>query len=90
MVTWGGPTWNDLEAEQERLYGQPDVELESEPTESMMELWVSRAAVEMVVRAAATFASILTVDVPEVDTAIEAIQEAVKVAWEDPLDTTLL
>ena len=54
----------------------------------MMELWVSRAAMEMVVRAAVTFAS--TVDVPEVDTAIEAIQEAVKVAWEDPLDTTLL
>lgn len=54
----------------------------------MMELWVSRAAMEMVVRAAVTFAS--TVDVPEVDTAIESIQEAVKVAWEDPLDVTLL
>lgn len=56
--------------------------------EDMMELWISRAAMEMVVRAAVTFAS--TVDVPEVDTAIKTIQEAVKDAWEDPLDITLL
>ena len=54
----------------------------------MMELWVSRDAMEVVVRAAVTFASILTVDVPEVDTAVKAIQEAVKDAWEDPLDAT--
>ena len=61
----------------------------------MMELWVSRDAVETVVRAATSYRRVCTQmgavnpDVDHtIDTAIESVQEAVKDAWEDPLDVT--
>lgn len=59
-----------------------------------MELWVSRAAMETVMRAAMTLDSEIG-DVGNpisivVRHAVETIQKAVADAWEDPLDTTLL
>ena len=58
----------------------------------MMELWVSRAAMETVVRAAMTYRveGASTVDADKIDTAIKTVQDAVIDAWEDPLDTTPL
>ena len=62
----------------------------------MMELWISRAAVETVARAAATLLdTIVPSDYdPDLSTdikdALKSIREAVADAWEDPLDTTPL
>ena len=58
----------------------------------MMELWVSRAAVETVMKAAMTYRveGASTVEAEKIDTAIKAVQDAVIDAWEDPLDTTAL
>ena len=50
----------------------------------MMEIWVSRVALETVVRAAASYSD---ENPPMVDDAIEAVQEAVDDAFEDPLST---
>jgi len=56
----------------------------------MMELWVNRDAMEIVVRAAMAYRveGASSVDGDKIDAAIEAVQKAVHDAWEDPLDVT--
>ena len=64
--------------------------MDSDPLTDNIELWVSRAAVEIVVRAAMSYAKYGNEGniIPKITAAVNVIQDAVHDAFEDPLDTS--